>query len=383
MIKNIIYVCTAIFSLYTLPLMAQETHVESSSESKRAWEIGLGGSVFHMPRVGLKSVMTDSKGHLIDISKRDLVFGGQIYVARELSDHFALDLQGTFGYAKDPVRTVLKDHYIGLGTLGLQWRLGGYFGSKTIDPFVRIGAGYMYKNFRINYMDVLDGTSLNNTTESGMVDNDRTHLLPITAGLGLNMWLNDRFGIGMQADYIHLPYKGIADPLQGSVRLMWRIGGKSKKTFVKVPVEKIVEREVIREVEKIVSQPSTETKTMYKLFSGIYFEFASADFTTDTYRLLDEIAETLKSSPSSRLCIIGCTDAIGTAEYNKKLSERRAKAVVDALIERGVSSQMLKWRGVGSEIAHAPKAESDGVRRGDRKVIVEVIENEAYWESLK
>lgn len=383
MVKNIISLCTVFFSLCSLPLVAQEVSVDPSCKNKRAWEIGLGGSFFHMPRVGLKSVMTDSKGHLIDISKRDLVFGGQVYIARELSDYFALDLQGTFGYAKDPVRTVLKDHYIGLGTLGLQWRLGGYFGSKVIDPFVRIGAGYMYKNFRINYMDVLDGTSLTNTNEVGNGDNDRTHLLPLTAGLGLNMWLNDRFGIGMQADYIHLPYKDIANPLQGTVRLMWRIGGKSKKSFVKVPVEKVVEREVIREVEKIVSQPIPEAKNVYKLFSSVYFEFASTDFTAETYTHLDKIAEMLKEVPSFRLCVIGCADAIGSAEYNKKLSERRAKAVVDALIERDVPAQMLKWRGVGSEIAYASKSESDEVRRGDRKVIVELIQNEAYWNSLK
>ena len=35
--------------------------------------------------------------------------------------------------------------------IGLQWRLGEYLHSNYIDPFLRMGANYIYKNFKINY----------------------------------------------------------------------------------------------------------------------------------------------------------------------------------------------------------------------------------------
>lgn len=357
---------------------------EEIRTNKKAWELGLGVSGYHMPRSGLKNVnLIQNKGYLIDIMKRDILWGGHIYAARELSDNFALDLQGTFAYAKDPVRTQWKDHYAAMATLGLQWRLGAYFDSKFIDPFFRLGAGYMYKNFRINYMDVLDGFNLSQEYDANKYGNDRAHLIPITGGAGVNMWLNDNWGIGMQADYVHLPYKRVADSFQGTVRLLWRIGGKTKKSFVTVPVEKIVEREVIREVEKIVPAATADVKTIYKLFSCINFEFDKAEFIPEAQATLDEIARVLKQNTSMRFCVIGCTDKLGSQEYNKRLSEDRARKVVEALIERGVPGHILKWRGVGKSIAYAPATDSDEIRRGDRKIIVEIVDNNEYWNRLK
>lgn len=373
-------------SLLSIPYMslsAQES-IKMEKENKRAWEIGIGGTGFYMPRSGLKSVEKfENKGYFIDINKRDFLFGGQLYIARELSNHFALDFQGSLGYSKDPVRTTMKDHYVAMGTLGLQWRMGKYFDSNYVDPFFRVGAGYMYKNFKINYMDALDGFNLSQSNEGNKSGNDRTHLVPITAGIGVNMWLNDRFGIGMQSDYLYLPYKDIANSFQGTVRLLWRIGGNTKKAFVYVPVEKVVEREVIREVKRACPTVKEVPTNIYKLFSSIYFEFDKDVFASETEVTLNEIAEMLKQNSSMRYCVIGCADSLGSEEYNQKLSERRAQRVVQALIERGVPAQILKWRGVGKSIAYASSSESNEVRRGDRKILVEVVDDNDYWQALK
>ena len=57
------------------------------------------------------------------------------------------------------------------------------------------------------------------------------------------MWLNDNIGIGLQGDYLIMPYKHIANSWQGSIRLMWRIGGKSLKVKPEIQyVEKIIEK---------------------------------------------------------------------------------------------------------------------------------------------
>lgn len=84
-------------------------------------------------------------GYHIDTSRKDMLFGGHLYVARELNSFFYLDFQGMLDYSSDPVRNGHESRWVGMAGLGLQWRLGEYFHSKYIDPFFRAGVNYMYK----------------------------------------------------------------------------------------------------------------------------------------------------------------------------------------------------------------------------------------------
>ena len=63
--------------------------------------------------------------------------------------------------------------------------------------------------------------------------------------------------------------------------------------------------------------------------------------------LLDEVAQFTNRCPGVAMQISGHTDTDGSATYNQKLSERRARAVADALIKRGVASQRLEAVGYG------------------------------------
>jgi outer membrane protein OmpA-like peptidoglycan-associated protein len=53
------------------------------------------------------------------------------------------------------------------------------------------------------------------------------------------------------------------------------------------------------------------------------------------------------SKPTIRLEVQGHTDNIGGIEFNQALSERRAKAVMDALISKGIEERRLRYRGFG------------------------------------
>jgi hypothetical protein len=164
MIKNIykisiIFGALLILSFRGLAVLAQtadSTNIGNVSDAvqqpKKAWEIGIGVNGLHMSRFNVCGFQKNANGgYSIDISKKDLIFGGQIYAARELSNHFYLDLQGELDYAKDRVIGGKDSRWIGMAGLGLQWRLGEYFGSRYIDPFLRVGANYMYKNFTVAY----------------------------------------------------------------------------------------------------------------------------------------------------------------------------------------------------------------------------------------
>lgn len=214
---------------------------------------------------------------------------------------------------------------------------------------------------------------------------DKRHMTPISLGGGINMWLNDRWGIGLQASYLVMPYKNVANSMQGNARLMYRIGGKSKSSKPQISYierEKIVERINERIVEKPVYIERTVKESFYDLIPQIHFEFDRDELTEESKKTVTALADLIKTDTSRRFLIIGHTDAKGSASYNEALSKRRAAALVDALIERGVPQAMLKSQGVGSKIAFMRPTAHEETRGGDRKVTIEVITNQAYWDAL-
>lgn len=391
-IKNIIPLL--LLAWCVIPLSAQ-TDGGDAKPHKKAWEFGLGGTVYQFNRSSVSDFAKLSDGsYTFKLKLSNPVWGGNLYIARELSKHFYLDLQGSVGYAGKTYENDGNNNWLYTAGLGLQWRLGEYFGSKYIDPYLRIGAGYMYKGFDIQYVGTA-GLSpdemkwvLNNLSNKDGAD--RRNLIPISAGAGVNMWLNDRWGIGLQADYVAMPYKDVANSVQGTARIMYRLGGKSKKAapvsapviqYVEKPVEveRIVEKVV--EVEKLVEVPGKE-KVLFELFSNINFDFDKATLTSESEKVIDQIADIIRKDIGDKFLISGFTDSRGSQEYNKDLSERRARAVVDALVKRGVSKNILKARGGGKNIAIANTDATDIVRRGDRKVTIEIINNQEYWDYI-
>ena len=371
-----------------LSAYAQKPVAEEEKE-KKAWEVGIGGTVFQFSRVGFSNFSQLESGYAFDLDLNHAVWGGGIYAARELNKHFYLDLQGNLGFTNKSIEG--KSKLLVMGGVGLQWRLGEYFKSRYVDPYLRAGVNYMYKDFKVLY----DGSEGLAPDEMSWILNnygnkegrDKKHLVPISLGGGINFWLNDRIGIGLQADYLLMPYKNVANSLQGSARLIWRIGGKSKKPqpvvqyqYVEKPVEKVVERVVEKVVEKPVE--TVITKSLTELFDQIYFDFDSYQITSDSEETLDKIAEIFLKDTSRRYLITGQTDSRGSDVFNQKLSENRAREVVKALKKRNVPAGMMKWRGIGKKIAIVAPSASDNARRGDRKITVELIANMDYWNNI-
>lgn len=84
---------------------------------------------------------------------------------------------------------------------------------------------------------------------------------------------------------------------------------------------------------------------------AVYFNSGKATFKTgdkETQARLDAIKEILKNYPNAKFSIEGHTDSTGSAKINQKLSEDRAKAVLDALVQRGVNPENLESKGFGA-----------------------------------
>jgi outer membrane protein OmpA-like peptidoglycan-associated protein len=82
--------------------------------------------------------------------------------------------------------------------------------------------------------------------------------------------------------------------------------------------------------------------------SDLFFDFDSADLKPGAFSELNRVANVLNSSPQTTILVEGHTDATGKADYNQKLSERRALSVKNALVQRGVDSQRIDTVGYGA-----------------------------------
>ena len=81
--------------------------------------------------------------------------------------------------------------------------------------------------------------------------------------------------------------------------------------------------------------------------SDMFFDFDSATIKPGAYAELDRVAKVLNDYPQTMIQIQGHTDSSGAEDYNMALSERRANAVRDALIQRGVDPERLTTIGFG------------------------------------
>ncbi|WP_457745108.1 OmpA family protein [Sulfurimonas sp.] len=87
---------------------------------------------------------------------------------------------------------------------------------------------------------------------------------------------------------------------------------------------------------------------------------------------LDKYATFLTTYTNYSAKIVGYTDSVGSAAYNKKLSQKRADAVVKSLIERGVNPSQLSAKGMGEADAIADNSTKEG-RAKNRRIEAELI----------
>lgn len=105
--------------------------------------------------------------------------------------------------------------------------------------------------------------------------------------------------------------------------------------------------------------------------SGLLFDFDSERLRAESKRNLDSLATSLASFGDSNLLLVGHTDSVGTDVYNLSLSQRRAAAVADYLIARGVPAPRLATSGRGENDPIAPN-DTDADRQLNRRVEVVV-----------
>jgi len=106
---------------------------------------------------------------------------------------------------------------------------------------------------------------------------------------------------------------------------------------------------------------------LVQTLGDVLFTPDQSEPTTAAMRKLSPLVATLKDQPQRRIRIEGYTDTRGPESYNLDLSQRRAGAVRDFLIENGISPQRITARGYGEVVQVASNTTRAG-RQANRRV---------------
>ncbi|MFW6052264.1 MAG: OmpA family protein, partial [Myxococcota bacterium] len=110
------------------------------------------------------------------------------------------------------------------------------------------------------------------------------------------------------------------------------------------------------------------------ILEKIYFRTDSAQILRRSNPILDAVAATLTGNPDIELLEVqGHADERGPDEYNLRLTRDRAAAVVEALVERGVSRRKLRSAGYG-ELCPVEKGHNQAAWEKNRRVEFKIIE---------
>ncbi|PCJ83241.1 MAG: hypothetical protein COA57_11680 [Flavobacteriales bacterium] len=119
------------------------------------------------------------------------------------------------------------------------------------------------------------------------------------------------------------------------------------------------------------------------VLNNIFFDYDKATLKKESIGELDRIARLMDETPTMAIEISGHTDNKGAYGYNKDLSHRRAKSVVDYIIEHGIDDARLKYMGHAYDFPVASNDTEEGRalnRRTEFKVLGIIKKEEEFLD---
>jgi outer membrane protein OmpA-like peptidoglycan-associated protein len=111
---------------------------------------------------------------------------------------------------------------------------------------------------------------------------------------------------------------------------------------------------------KIVARLKQPVAGESVVMKNIFFDNNKFDLKTQSYSELNKLVAFLKATPNVSIVIGGHTDAVGDAKLNLVLSENRAKSVYNYLVEKGIATTRLSFKGFGSTVQVADNSTEEG-----------------------
>ena len=108
------------------------------------------------------------------------------------------------------------------------------------------------------------------------------------------------------------------------------------------------------------------------ILNNIFFDVNEFELKQQSVAELNRVVELLNDNPGIKILISGHTDNTGKAADNLKLSNNRAKAVVDYLITKGIETARLQYKGFGASQPVTDKTTEEG-RAGNRRTELTIL----------
>ncbi len=108
------------------------------------------------------------------------------------------------------------------------------------------------------------------------------------------------------------------------------------------------------------------------VLKNIFFKTGKYNLLPASYPELNKLVNYLNENPDKKIEISGHTDNVGNDSFNKKLSENRAKAVVNYILSKGIKKERLKYAGYGSSKPVDTNKTAQG-RQNNRRVEVIIM----------
>lgn len=238
-----------------------------------------------------------------------------------------------------------------------------YFGrhgwNEVFEPYLKAGVGhnrYSYPSLR----DDDDGDNIRS------VSRGRKNGTDLDLGVGVRFHFNDHWSGRLEAKGI---YETLTYETHGlyTVGVSYAFGSPARKSKPMPPPAAV-------ETPPPPPAPMVLTKTE-SMRLAITFDFNKAVIKEEYMGEVERAATFLKKYPGVHADIEGHTDSVGSESYNLKLSQRRADAVRDALIERyGISPSRLTAEGFGKSKPIASNSTPEG--RAENRRVVAVMKAE-------
>jgi OmpA-OmpF porin, OOP family len=133
----------------------------------------------------------------------------------------------------------------------------------------------------------------------------------------------------------------------------------------------IVEKQLMEQVIQ-ASEMLTALNNSGFIALNILFDTGKSTIKSESQGIIDQVFDLLKTNPTLKVSIEGHTDNVGTPESNKTLSEARAKAVVDAMVAKGIDKSRLLSKGWGQDKPVADNRTEEGRAKNRRVEIVKL-----------
>ena len=212
-----------------------------------------------------------------------------------------------------------------------------HFGTPGVGlrPYVSAGMGHQ---------------SISQNVRSG-----RDHTTFANIGAGAKYYITENFFAKASVDGMH-GFDNHQSEWMAGVGVGLNFGGK-----------KAVAAPVVAPVEPVYVEEVVEAETV-RVELDVKFDFDKAQVKQDSYSDIENLAEFMKQFPQTSTTVEGHTDSTGNDAYNQNLSERRAGAVRDVLVNQyGVESSRVNAVGYGEANPVADNATREG-RAVNRRV---------------